>query len=315
MLSIVIPVFNAEAYVCDCLSALLCQASEEVEIVVVDDGSQDNTKALIEQRFYEQLTTESLVLISQPNQGVSAARNLGIQHARGRYIGFVDGDDLVQPHYFTCLLTAIEEDTDIIEFGFKTFINTLDETKQQPAMYSNTLFGRHAIQRVQTKVYTISRWYPWTRIYKKTLFRDVQFPVGVRFCEDVMTIPNLYENASTIVVLPDALYAYRVNPNSATFQVKPDYVENIVRHYRTIPYSGQARHDYLRISFAYTIISCQKKSDNDWQLPQFIQEDMNRLRWRLPLYWQINFRVMAMLLYPTVFKFFASMLVGFRHGT
>ncbi len=61
-----------------------------------------------------------------------------------------------------------------------------------------------------------------------------------------------------------------------------------MRYYQTIPYSGHIKHDYLRTSFAYTIISCQLKVTNDWELPQFIQQDMHQLRSRLRLYWQIK---------------------------
>jgi glycosyltransferase involved in cell wall biosynthesis len=308
LLSIIVPVFNGKAFIVDSLYSLMSQASPAIEVIVVDDGSQDNTVDLIKEHFGQSLSAQQLVLCTQQNQGVSVARNHGITKAKGAYIGFMDGDDLVQPHYFSTLLKAIEKKPDVIEFGFKTFAQSIEETYKKPALYSNTKFGQHSMNDVMTKVYTTSKWYPWTRLFKKELFHSVHFPVGVKFCEDVMTIPNLYEKAQTIFVLPDALYAYRTNLNSATYKVGPDYVENIVRYYQTIPHSGHIKHDYLRISFAYTIISCQIKVTNDWALPQFIQHDMHQLRNCLPLYWQINPRVLMMLLYPKVFKWLRKWL-------
>ncbi len=211
LLSIIVPVFNGKAFIVDSLNSLMFQTSPAIEVIVVDDGSQDNTVNLIKAHFENYLSSQQLVLLTQKNQGVSAARNHGISKAKGTYIGFMDADDLVQPHYFSTLIKAIEKNTDIVEFGFKTFVQSIEETYKNPAIYSNTKFGMHNTDDVITKVYTISMWYPWTRLFKNDLFHSVRFPVGVKFCEDVMTTPNLYEKAQNILVLPDTLYAYRTN--------------------------------------------------------------------------------------------------------
>lgn len=301
-ISIIMPVYNGVQYIQQTLNSLCPQLTNEVEVIVVDDGSQDDTVSVIHQHFSTFIQTQQLRVLSQSNQGVSAARNLGIENAFGNYIGFMDADDLALPNYIVTLLNAITQNVDIIEFGFKTFLNTVEEAINKPAIYTNNQFGLHETSSVIDRVYSTARWYPWSRLFKKNLLKEVRFPVGVRFCEDLMTIPKLYDNAKTILVLPDALYGYRTNPNSATFKVGEDYIDKLIAFYHSIPNSGLIRHDYLRISVAFGIISCQTKSTGSWKLPIDIQHDLNKMRWNLSIYQNLETRRVLILLYPMIYK-------------
>jgi len=301
-LSLIIPVFNGAQFIQNALDSLFVQATPEFEVIVVDDGSKDDTVACIHAHFPAYIASNQLRVFTQRNQGVSVARNFGIEQAHGEYIGFMDSDDIAMPNYIKTLFAAMLHDTDIIEFGFKKFIQGLEETGKYPIVYSNPKFGVQPVSQVIDKVYGISRWYPWTRIYKKTLWQHVRFPVGVRFCEDMMTIPNLYENAKTICVLPEAVYAYRMNPAGATQKVGHDYVQKLILFYHTIPTLGLIRHDFLRIGLAHCILSCQMKESGERALPNPIQENMYQLRTLLPVYWHIEPRVIAMLFYPNIFQ-------------
>lgn len=298
-ISIIIPVYNGEAFIKSALDILLQQATPEIEVVLIDDGSTDSTAAIVKQHFCEQLTGQQLKFFTQENQGVSAARNLGIDHANGDYIGFVDADDLVLPEYIAVLLQAIESQADIVEFGLKQF--TDDIAENNPALYSNDQFGLHPVSDIIERVYCIGLWYPVTRIFKKQLFTQIRFPVGVRFCEDLMTLPKLYEEAQTILVIDTVLYGYRTNLSSATYSIKPDYIEKLVDFYRTIPFSGTVKEDYLRMSVAYSIISCQKKAGSNDGLPDEIQKDLSRLRGVWQLYYNIEPRRIMIVLFPQVY--------------
>ena len=100
MISVIIPAYNASAYLAECLDSVLCQdAGEETEVIVIDDGSTDDTRAIA-------LGHEGVRVVSTPNRGLSAARNEGIRHARGEWTAFVDADDRLLPGALRLMLDA-----------------------------------------------------------------------------------------------------------------------------------------------------------------------------------------------------------------
>ncbi|MFZ6750067.1 glycosyltransferase family 2 protein [Undibacterium sp. Ren11W] len=302
VLSVIIPAYNAAAYIKDSLGALLGQIDDRVELLVVDDGSTDFTSSIVKECFSSYLERGTLRLFSQENQGVSAARNLGISHAAGQFVGFFDADDVALPGYFEKIFGALKSGADIIEFAYKTFVSSTDELALNPIFYTNKQFGLHQMPAIIDGVHAIARWYPCTRVFKASLLTGIQFPLGVRFCEDMMTIPLLYEKAQTVFNLSDALYGYRTNPSSATFNVKPDYISNLEKFYKTIPRNGMRRHDFLRIAVAYSVYSCQFKLAGRMLLPKNMSSDMRKLRYSFAVYFEIEPKKIAMLLYPTTFS-------------
>lgn len=107
IVSIIVPVFNSEKYIEKCLKSLLAQTYKDLEILVIDDGSKDNSSDVVRQL---QLDDQRIKLICQENQGVSSARNKGIEMSKGQYIVFVDSDDYVESNYVETLLDLYEEE-------------------------------------------------------------------------------------------------------------------------------------------------------------------------------------------------------------
>lgn len=104
MISIIIPMYNCEKYIEKCVNSILVQTYPDIEVIVVDDGSTDCSYQIVSKLAEKD---SRLVLLSQPNQGVSAARNLGLQKATGRYISFADSDDWLNPEQYQCMLDSI----------------------------------------------------------------------------------------------------------------------------------------------------------------------------------------------------------------
>lgn len=301
-LSIIVPVYNGARYIKDSVGSLLDQLTSELEVIVVDDGSLDGTSQTLRNAFPRQIESGHLKLIEQDNQGVSAARNHGLEQANGRYIGFVDADDHVLPGYVQKVLDYTRSEADIVEFGFRTFVTSSDEALVGKIHYSNDRFGVYQTSDIANRVYGIARWYPWTRVFRASLFEDVRFPVSVRFCEDVMTIPFLYEKSRTIFSSPDALYGYRENPAGATFNIRPDYVPNLERFYASIPSQRTTRNNYMRMAVAYAIYSCRKRAGECPDLPLNMVMDMQRLRYSPSVYRDVNPRRIAIQLYPSGYR-------------
>lgn len=293
-LSLIIPAYNVEQYIVDTLRSITQQITNDVEVIVVNDGSTDNTATQIVANFDHYIKVNQIRLINQDNAGVSVARNIGIKESRGIYIGFVDADDLLMPDYIATLLESISDaqgnSPDIVEFGYKTFKQNYAEAALDKARYSNELFGWRGCNSILNHVHAKASWYPWTRIFKRPLFNNKYFPPSVRFCEDLMIIPALYEDASTILVLKNTLYAYRFAGASATFNIRPDYFENLFQFYQTIPRHKGLRFDYLRFAVANAIYSCNMKSAFKYPIPELITLDLKRLRLNPRIYFELDFR-------------------------
>ena len=301
LISIIVPVYNGADYIAESLSSVLTQLDGEVEVIVVNDGSMDTTLAVISSLFANYVNKGHLVIFNQENQGVSAARNLGIEKARGRYIGFLDADDFVFPNYFKSIKEGIASGADIIEFGLQTFKTASSQDARQ-TYYSCNQFNYQQTSVVIDRIFGSARWYPWNRVFKSSLFKDIRFPVGVRFCEDLMTIPFLYEKSKSVFGINMPLYGYRVNPQGATLNVKPDYVTKLQNFYDTIPRDGLVRHDYLRMAAAYSIFSCNAKNGSVFNLNEKLLADFRHLRYQASTYRNLSSRRILMFLYPNLFR-------------
>lgn len=272
-LSIIIPVFNGERHIVDCLASLMCQWAPGVEIIVINDGSTDHTEARIQEAFAADLASGAIRYVATSNAGVSAARNLGLDMATGDYLAFVDADDMLARDYLAKVLEATDTHVDLIEIGYRTI--DLEGREVAAGLHLHTRFGRHAMADIMPTVFAAALWYPVLRIGRRHLFDKVRFPVGVRFCEDLMTIPALYRQAKHLLALPDALYGYRVNPLGATLNVRADYAPNLIRFYQTIQHDESRATAALKIGVAYAARQCLSKSTDPFgRLPRTIEADL-----------------------------------------
>lgn len=206
MFSIIVPVYNVEKYLDKCLASILRQTFKNFECIIIDDGSPDNSNAIIDK--YVKLD-ERFKVLHQQNMGVSAARNAGLAIAQGDYIAFVDSDDYISNEYLEKFALKIANtDADIVICGF---IEVLKDSQK------TVCFEAPSTEVIKQNILAdIWPSYPWNKCYKKYLFENIRFPVGKIF-EDLLTIPELCLSAKTIVCIPDKLYYYnRQNLNSIT---------------------------------------------------------------------------------------------------
>ncbi len=166
-LSVIVPVYNVEKYIHQCVDSLLAQDYEDMEILLIDDGSPDRCGAICDD--YAKKDTRIRV-IHQENQGLAEVRNIGIRKAKGKYIGFVDSDDYVRPGMFSQMMDCIEKDdqVDIVVCDYSTFPG--DETDHQTLHHKrvDTTVGVAAVR----DAYLMDQYTPvvWNKIYDKNLF-------------------------------------------------------------------------------------------------------------------------------------------------
>ena len=199
-LSIIMPVYNGEKYIMESLNSILEQwnCSFNVEVIIINDGSTDNTLKLIETAYKKQIAEGLFKLISQDNAGVSVARNNGIKKAKGDYITFVDADDYILPSYLTEIFTKLNSNpVDILEFGCISFKTNADLHTREP-IYTHNTFGSVNTVDVINDIFNVSLFYPPLRVIKSSFFESNLFPEGIKFCEDLMLLQRIYRESKTI---------------------------------------------------------------------------------------------------------------------
>lgn len=226
LISIVVPVFNVEAYVERCMISLISQSYENIEIIMVDDGSTDQSGKICDK--YKEKDTRVKV-IHKSNGGLSDARNIGIEQASGKYLSFVDSDDWVAKDYIAEMYQIMNQTgCDIVCCRFQR-ISKEENTKSKTDEVCKVYFKEEAIkqllyQNISTSVHG--------KLYKTDLWSDVKFPVG-KLYEDVETLYFIFNKCVKVSCTPRILYFYYIRNDSIVnqkFSVKKiDYVENCKR--------------------------------------------------------------------------------------
>ena len=214
--SVIIPVYNTEQFLGDCLDSVLAQTFTDFEAIVIDDGSTDNSRDIIE-AFAKK--DSRIVCIHQENRGLSEARNAGLDIAKGNWITFIDSDDAIAPTFlekslFTannsaaeiscCASRAFKEDEAVANKGCG------DASPSGKDIHEMTPAEALANALYQNKVPDYSA---WNKLYAADLWRERRFPPG-KFFEDVATIPQVFLDAKKIAFLAEPLYLYRKHSSS-----------------------------------------------------------------------------------------------------
>lgn len=209
MISVIVPVYKVEPYLRECIDSILNQTYRDFELILVDDGSPDNCGAICD----EYAANDPRVrVIHQENGGLSAARNAGLDVAKGEYVSFVDSDDAIHPECLSFLWQAyIACGADISIAHFVRFCDVIPSDGVITMGIPQSMSGYNACEELFGKdgvTYTVA----CGKLYKASLFSNIRYPVG-RIHEDEATTYKLLYNADKVAMLSNALYFYRQNPD------------------------------------------------------------------------------------------------------
>ena len=199
MISIIVPIYNAEAYLKACIESLLRQTEKELQIILIDDRSTDGSYA-VAQSFANQ--DPRILLLQQPHAGQSAARNLGLSHAQGEFIAFVDADDALEPDWCERHLAAIDG-VDYVQSGYKRCQRS-DVSNQQSAIIN---------QKIPSHPYQFTS--PCMRLYRRAAIGQLSFAEGYIY-EDVLFSADLWLSGAHCRIIDYTGYLYTLNPKSTT---------------------------------------------------------------------------------------------------
>ena len=204
LISVIVPVYNTEKYLHRCVDSIINQTYQNLEIILVDDGSTDSSGCICDEYAKKD---ERIKVIHKENAGQGVARNIALEYASGEYVGFVDSDDWIDPRMYQTLYTyAVKDQSDIVVCG--RYLYWDDREKQpmfhlaNPVVYS----GREALVRLL--IYDGIDSALCDKLCKKSLFKNICFPLERYICEDVDVVYKLLERAKQITHCGEGLYYY-----------------------------------------------------------------------------------------------------------
>ena len=204
LISVIVPAYNVEKYIKTCLDSLINQTYFNFEIIVVNDGSTDQTEEIL--RSYQ--SNPKFRIYSQENGGLSAARNQGLKLANGELVCFVDSDDSVKSDYLEKLVAPFIEDVDV-DITVCGYQEKFENSVINHVLKSQKITGRKATEDLLIKQQDFNV-LAWNKLYRKSLFSDYKIEYPVRqIHEDNLTTYKLFFHAQKIVYISDELYVYQ----------------------------------------------------------------------------------------------------------
>lgn len=242
-LSIIVPVYNVEKYIRDCLDSLVNQTNSNYEIILVDDGSKDDSLSICQQYAGKY---DFITCFHQSNQGPGAARNLGLNYAQGEYVTFVDADDTVTNDYVATILKNMK--CDLLFFNIKVVNPNGEEvgdvTVPEIKQFSNindTIYSFITRQRGNSNfILTVNK------CYRTDIIREnkLQYPIGIIHSEDEIFTLRYLCCINSMQSIPDSLYINYAWGSSASKPIGNDEFSNIVSHQYEL--SNSFKHEGLR---------------------------------------------------------------------
>ena len=210
LISVIIPIYNVQNYLEDCITSVLNQTYPNVEVILVNDGSTDRSSEICE---YYSAQDERIIYISQENKGLSGARNRGIEESNGDYVVFIDGDDVMDSQQLTLLYEKlVEYDADIAIGSYHQYseqdgcfyIHFTDEDYIEKLYFRDELIDDlPELEKIDVSFVTA-----WGKLFKKHLFNHVKFPLN-KLSEDVFVMYKLFLQCEKIIFVKKSLYTYR----------------------------------------------------------------------------------------------------------
>lgn len=254
--SVIIPVYNVENYLKDCLDSVAAQTYNNIEIIIIDDGSTDKSGEICKKYEAEH---QNIKYIFQKNQGLSAARNTGLDACTGEYVYCLDSDDFIASNSIEMMVREIEKNgVDIVATGF-LIIN--EERKYKDDKIARAEF--HTATPKEFYLQIISN-HACSKLYKRALFDGIRYPVGQNY-EDVATTHKLFYKSNKVSYTEEGFYYYRIRKSAITQTPTEKNITDFIKAYESVKIFYPVQHskdiDYYLMTVLYNIYSRLSRTD------------------------------------------------------
>ena len=276
--SIIVPVYQVEKYIRQCVDSILTQTFTDFELILVDDGSKDKSGQICDE--YARMDTRVKV-IHKENGGLSDARNKGMDQASGNYFMFVDSDDYIAPTMIECLYKSIlSENADIAVCNYLYYFENDRKKNFATNIKSEVLSGAEVFYNRKNErnygIWTVA----WNKLYKSEAFGNIRFRLG-KYHEDEFWANDIYQMDIRVIMIPECLYYYRQRDNSImgkksiarNLDILEAFQERIYIYLKNPKYSGQA-YKVLVYSLEY-LMESKKLIQNRDEKNKYVQAEKN----------------------------------------
>lgn len=272
LVSILVPVYNVERYLSRCLDSLVAQTYKDIEIIIINDGSTDNSRdiaLLYSKRF------NNIYVYDYENAGISTTRNRALDKAHGDYVMFVDSDDFLARRAIEKMMDVVQrEHCDIVACGYVMDFGLFPLFRK--VVPKKTMTSLEALHNMVSNKGVNN--YPWAKLFSKKCFDNVRFPSGTRGFEDTRTIFKAFHNAKKVCTIPNRYYHYVQRRGSLTNHMDLDTVYDMRKAYeyqeaylhKLYPdekFSFDSNYYNSDMVILYTLIFFYSKKDNPVYIP------------------------------------------------
>ena len=272
LVSVIIPVYNVESYLSRCLDSVLNQTYKDIEIILIDDGSTDNSLKICNKY---QKKDKRIKVISNTNHGVSYTRNCGIDAAKGNYIIFIDSDDYIDNRMIEILYNSLINND--VDFSMCNICSITEKGDIIKATYNatNIVDNQEFMENIYNFDYSYG--YPINKLFKRKTIGNIRFKENIHFMEDFTFICDVMRNVKNVYYCNDVLYYYVQRKNSSTHNTysdrwlsKVDVQKYILDNYYP-KFNEKCRVDFLydylmNAYYSYSFLKVNKKKTNEVDL-------------------------------------------------
>ncbi len=218
-ISVIVPVYNVEKWLEECVESIVNQTYKNLEIILVDDGSIDKSSEICDDW---KIRDSRIKVIHKKNGGLSSARNAGLDICTGEYIAFIDGDDYIKDNMFECLINIAEENNvDVVKCKMYLYYDETNTTKINP-LKANKYYDKEELLKCFYYHKDNIAGGMCDKLFKKYLFDSIRFPEGLN-TEDYFVLSEIYNNIDGLYSVKDVLYCYRQREDSIC---RKKYIDN-----------------------------------------------------------------------------------------
>ncbi|GKS82319.1 family 2 glycosyl transferase [Ligilactobacillus pabuli] len=305
-LSIIIPVYNVKEYLSTCLESIISQDLSNVEVLLINDGSTDNSDQICLEYCKRD---KHFLFFNKQNGGLSDARNYGISKARGTYLQFVDSDDVLLKHAIRIIKRIVgQSKTDVLKINFKRF----QEDKNELLVNDNSMNIQvvKSEELVEDIFYNRTQSYTWSYIVKKSIFidNDIFFPIGRNY-EDMATTCKLLIKAKNAVLVDNQMYGYRNRENSISNSSNAKNALDIVNNLSSVENFFELLpiniydSGYINFELYYLLLAFQESGYKSFRIKRKIIDEYNNHSKKVSIRYRVAYYSVRLGLYKTIQKF------------